>query len=175
LLKLYGLKVPNGFVASTLEEVCEVSRKVSYPAMVKAQVHATGRLKAGGIKTASNTMEVEDAARSLLGSSIRGFKVDKVLIEEKLDIMHEFYLGIIVNDSYRVRAQTLIFSVEGGVDIEEVASRSPEKIRSVAINPLSGFDVEDFKRELSTLQISSSIANMISDAAYRLFKLSKGL
>lgn len=173
LLKLYGLKVPNGFIASTLEEVCEVSRKVSYPAMVKAQVHATGRLKAGGIKTASNTMEVEDAARSLLGSSIRGFKVDKVLIEEKLDIMHEFYLGIIVNDSYRVRAQTLIFSVEGGVDIEEVASRSPEKIRSVAINPLSGFDVEDFKRELSTLQISSSIANMISDAAYRLFKLSK--
>ncbi|MEM2305811.1 MAG: ATP-grasp domain-containing protein, partial [Candidatus Methanomethylicia archaeon] len=173
LLKMYGVKIPNGFVASTFEEASEISRKVKYPAMVKAQIHITGRFKAGGIKIASSSLEVEEAARSLLESRIMGFKINKILIEEKLNVKHEFYLGIIINDSYRVRAQTLIFSIEGGIDIEEVASRSPERIRSIIINPLNGFDINNVKKELSTLQLSSNIVNMICDTAYKLFKLSK--
>ncbi|MEM1546334.1 MAG: ATP-grasp domain-containing protein [Candidatus Methanomethylicia archaeon] len=173
LLEMYGIKIPNGFVASTFEEASEVSFRVKYPVMVKAQIHITGRFKAGGIKIASNNLEVKETARSLLGSNIRGFKVDKILIEEKLDVKHEFYLGLIVNDSYRVRAQTLIFSIEGGVDIEEVASRSPEKIRSITINPISGFNIENVKKELSAFQLSDNIVNMVTDTACKLFKLSK--
>ena len=173
LLKLYDVKIPNGFIACTLEEANEISCRVRYPVMIKAQIHATGRFKAGGIKIALNSWEVKEAVRSLLGSSIKGFKVDKVLIEEKLDVKHEFYIGVIINDSYRVRAQTLIFSVEGGVDIEEVASKSPEKIRSIIINPLDGFNINNVRRELLTLKLNDNIVDMVCDTAYKLFKLSK--
>jgi succinyl-CoA synthetase beta subunit len=173
LIKPYGINVPRGFVASTVEEAIDVSRKVEYPVIVKAQVHVTGRFKAGGIKVALNDKEAEEAAKYLLGASIKGFRVDKILVEEKLNIKHEFYIGVVINDSYRVRAQTLIFSVEGGVDIEEIASRNPEKVVSIVIDPLSGIDIKHIKEKLLSLQVNDSLADAISNIAFKLFKFSK--
>lgn len=173
LIKSYGIKVPDGFIAESPEDAERISQGIGYPVMVKAQIHATGRFKAGGIKIALSSGEVKEAARSLLGASIKGLTVSKVLVEKKLNITREFYLGIIINDSYKVRAQTLIFSVEGGVDIEEVASRSPEKIVSLVINPIRGVSAEQVKGELLPLHISNGLAEMLSDTACRLFKLSR--
>lgn len=97
----------------------------------------TGCLKAGGIRFAENPNEAGKVAGEILGSEIKEFGVEKVLVEERLNIDKEYYAGIIVDDSYRVRAPVLMFSTEGGGDIEEVADRSPEKIARVTIDDSS--------------------------------------
>ena len=126
LLDSVRIQTPHGGVASTPEEAKSIAEDIGRPVVVKAQVWTTGRAKAGGIKFAQNPAEAEETARSLLGSEIRGLKVEKVLVEEKLDIDKEYYAGIIVDASRDVRAPVIIFSTEGGVDIEAVAESHPE-------------------------------------------------
>ncbi len=111
--------------------------------MVKSQIPSGKRFKAGGIRFAETPIEAEGAAATLLGAKIREFTVDEVLVEERLEIDKEFYAGIIVNDSHRAKGPVLMFSTEGGVDIETVAETSPEKISSVTIDVLSGVRIYD--------------------------------
>ena len=96
--------------------------------MIKAQIFATGRFKAGGIKFADNPDEAEKIAAELIGAEVKGMQVDRVLVEEKLDIDQEFYTGVIVDVSREVSGPVLIFSTAGGVDIEEAARETPEKV-----------------------------------------------
>ncbi len=134
LLKRLNIPVPRGGVAATSEGVRKIAEKLVKPVVIKAQVGITGRLQAGGIKFANNADEAEKVAQELLGKEIKGLEVQKVLVEEKLAIEDEFYAGVIVNDSYKVKGPTLMFSTKGGTGIEEIATQFPEQTISMNVD-----------------------------------------
>ena len=140
ILKIAKVPIPRGEVAATPEEVKKIAEKMGKPVVVKAQIWAGGRGKAGGIKVADTPEEAEKVAGAILGAVIKGIRVEKVLVEEKLDIAKEYYAGIIVDSSKDVRAPVLIFSTEGGMDIESVPE---EKIARMNIDVLRGLRFYD--------------------------------
>ncbi len=133
----HGIPIPVGKLATSPEKAREVARQIKAPVVVKAQVLVRGRGKAGGILSANSPAEAELSSRKLLGSEMKGVKVQSVLVEEKLSIHKELYFSITVDRSNR--SYVAIASSEGGVEIEETAVRSPEKIIKVTIDPLYGF------------------------------------
>lgn len=148
LLKKYGVTTPKGHVAFTVEEAVEAAKKLDNPVtVVKAQIHAGGRGKAGGVKIAKNLEEVEKYADEILGKTLfteqtgpEGKEVKRLLIEEGCDIAKEYYIGLVL-DSTTSRA-VMMASEEGGTEIEEVAAATPEKIFREVIDPgvgLAGF------------------------------------
>ncbi|MBI4233036.1 MAG: acetate--CoA ligase family protein, partial [Chloroflexi bacterium] len=143
LMSQYGIPVPKGGVASTPDEARQIAQGLGAGAVVKAQVHAGGRGKAGGIKLVSSPQEAEEAARSLLGKRLvthqtgpQGVPVRKVLVEEAAAVDRELYLGIVIDGASK--GPVVIASEAGGVEIEEVAAHSPEKILRVAPDPVLG-------------------------------------
>jgi succinyl-CoA synthetase beta subunit len=132
----FGILVPRGEVATTPAEARAIAERIGKPVVVKAQVLVGGRGKAGGIKLAQTPAEAEEVAGCILGMSIKGLKVKKVLVDPAADIRKELYLGFVLDRG--CRRVVAIASSEGGVDIEEVATRAPEKILSVAVDPCLG-------------------------------------
>ena len=173
LLKNLNISVPQGEVASTPAEAGRIAAKLAKTVVIKAQVGATGRFKAGGIKFAQNAVEAEKVAQELLGKEIKGLKVGKVLVEEKLPIEREFYTGVIVNDSCKIKGPVLMFSTQGGVDIEEVAAKFPEKVVSMNVDVLKGLTVEDIRNLVSKLDVSPSLVGRLSQAVYGLYQVFK--
>ncbi|MFX0198163.1 MAG: ATP-grasp domain-containing protein [Candidatus Hodarchaeota archaeon] len=171
LLKSAGIKIAAGDVASTREEARKISETIKKPVAIKAQVWTTGRFKAGGIRFASTTEDIESFASELLSTNIKGLKVEKVLIEEKLDIEKEFYVGVIVNDSFRIRSPVIIFSTEGGVDIEEVAEKSPNKIVSLTIDYIEGINPKIAREMVSKLNIESDLIDPLSNTITGLYNV----
>jgi succinyl-CoA synthetase beta subunit len=144
LFKRYDVPVPQGRVAFSPEEACEIAGTLGgYPVVVKAQIHAGGRGKGGGVKLAPSKADVKRLAGQIIGMNLvthqsgpEGRMVKKVLVEQGLNIAKELYLSIIVD---RARAKIAVMASEaGGMDIEEVAAKSPKKIVKVFINPLQG-------------------------------------
>jgi len=132
----FGLPVPAGRVATTSEEAVSLAREIGLPAMVKAQVLTGGRGKAGGVKFCRTDDEVRKHADAILGMDIKGHMVRKVLITGALDIAEEYYIGMLIDrNSKRV---LLMASAEGGVEIEQVAKETPEKIFKQPIDPRFG-------------------------------------
>ncbi len=136
LFKQYGIPVPDGFVCHSIEEAEAVVPDDNQLRVVKAQVHVGGRGKAGGVKLARTKSEAIENVIRILGMDIKGYKVEKVLIANAVDIEKEFYVGLI-NDR-NTKSVTLMASAEGGVEIEEVAKVSPEKIIKLSIDPVAG-------------------------------------
>ena len=132
----FGVPIPDGEVAETPKEARKIARKLGGPVVVKSQVLVGGRGKAGGIKVAQTPDEAEKNAAEILDLTIKGLPVRKVLIDQAADIQDEIYLGI-TNDR-SARKPVIMASSEGGVDIEEVASSTPEKIIQCHIDPLIG-------------------------------------
>jgi succinyl-CoA synthetase beta subunit len=132
----FGIPVPQGEVATTPAEARAVAERIGGPVVVKSQVLVGGRGKAGGIKLAKTSVEAEEVAGRILGMSIKGLTVKKVLIDPAADIRKELYLGFVLDRARR--RVVLMASSEGGVDIEEVAARAPEKILTVAVDPCMG-------------------------------------
>ena len=173
LLKNEGVTVPLGDVARTPRQAYEIASKIGKPVVIKAQIWATGRFKAGGIKFANNPSEAEKVTAELLGSEIKGFKVDRVLVEEKLDIAEEYYAGVIIDDSYKVKGPVAIFSIAGGVDIEEVAAKSPEKVVTTQVDFFKGLQLEDAKNMVSKFNLPPKIQDQVSEvicSLYRVFR-----
>jgi len=144
LLKRFGVAVPRGGVAYTADEAEKVAKELGGPVwVVKAQIHAGGRGKAGGVKVVKSLDDVKAATEKMLGMTLvthqtgpAGKEVKRVYIEEGCDIKRELYLGMLVDrGTGRV---TLMASTEGGMEIEEVAAHSPEKILKIAIDPATG-------------------------------------
>lgn len=144
LFKKYGVAVPNGAVAKTGEEARKIADGIgSYPVIVKAQIHAGGRGKGGGVKLAQSGNEVATLAQKIIGMRLttrqtgpKGQRVKKVLIEKGLDIKKELYLSFFPD---RNTAKVIIMVSEaGGMEIEEVAEKTPEKIIKVSVDPLLG-------------------------------------
>lgn len=144
LFKEYGLPVPNGQVAYSVEDARQVAQQLSTDKWVaKAQVHAGGRGKAGGVRVLSNLDDLDAYVRSLLGSRLVTYQTDAegqpvhaVLVEETCDIARELYLGAVVDRA--TRRVVVMASTEGGVEIETVAEATPEKILKITIDPLLG-------------------------------------
>lgn len=132
----HGVPIPIGKVAATADQAREIARELGGKVVVKSQVLTGGRGKAGGVKLANNPDEAEEVAGHILGMKIRGYKVRKVLIDEAVDIKDEIYLAILIDRSRR--RSMMMASAAGGVDIEQVAEETPEKIVRVHIDPLIG-------------------------------------
>lgn len=142
----YGIPVPQGEVAETPQEARAIAERIGGPVVVKAQVLVGGRGKAGGVKLAKTPEEAEEKAGQILGMDIKGLTVEKVLIDPAADIRQEIYLGAVLDRAARKVA--LMASAAGGVDIEEVAATTPEKIITVRVDPL--LDLTDYQsRELA--------------------------
>ncbi len=132
----YGIPVPRERVAATPAEAVQAATELGLPVVIKAQVLVGGRGKAGGVKRVTTAADVEPTAAAILGMEIKGLPVNKVLVAECADARAEYYVGIIVDRSRRV--PVLMASAAGGVEIEEVARVSPEKILKVPISPAVG-------------------------------------
>src|SRR5579875_3716313 len=132
ILARYGVPIQPGQVAHTPEEAEAIARKLGGPVVIKAQVYVGGRGKAGGIQIGDTPELAREAAAKVLGMNIKGLTVGKVLIEPKLSIKEEYYLGIILDR--KTQAPVVMVSTEGGIDIEEVAATAPEKIIKQAID-----------------------------------------
>ena len=167
------MSVPQGDVASTPAEAGIITRNLAKPVAIKAQVGATGRAQAGCIKFANNAAEAEEVARELLGMEIKELKVEKVLVEERLAIKEEFYASVIVNDSWKVKGPTLMFSTKGGTGIEEIAAQFPDKVTSMNVDILQGLRIEDTRDLLSKLGVSLSILEPLGKLVYGLYRVFK--
>ena len=165
----YGLLVPRGIVASTTQEAKEAFQNLNQPSMIKAQVLVAGRGKAGGIKPASNPDEAFEVAKTLLSMTIKGEKVAKVLVEQKLAGKHERYLSIVVDRSSR--CYTLLCSTEGGVDIEQIAIQSPEKIIRHKIEPLIGLQPFESRLVARRLGYSGKQMNQLTSVISKLYEI----
>ncbi len=137
LLVAHGIPVPMGEVATTPEEAEAIARRLGGTVVIKAQVHAGGRGKAGGVKLAKTPEEAREKAGQILGMQIKGLTVQKVLIAPAEDIASEAYVGIIMDRASK--APVWMVSAAGGIDIEEVAATEPEKITKMAVDPRYGF------------------------------------
>ncbi len=173
----YGIAVPQGRVVATAAEAESVAEGFGGRAVVKAQVHAGGRGKAGGVKVAQSAADAADAARGMLSASLvtnqtgpEGVPVNQVLVEELADIAKEMYLALTVD---RVeRCPVLLVSASGGMDIEEVAESSPESIHSEPIDPVLGlmpFQSRRIARRLGLEAGAAAAAPGLLSALYRVF------
>ncbi len=135
ILRRHGIRVPPGMVAESPEEAASAAEQIGKPVALKAQVLVSGRGKAGGILFADNPGEARTVAARLLGSSIKGTKVGSLLVEQKLDLAGQYYASITIDR--QARRYVVLASTDGGVDIEEVASGSPDRIARYWVDPLS--------------------------------------
>ncbi|MGH7831658.1 MAG: ADP-forming succinate--CoA ligase subunit beta [Candidatus Binatia bacterium] len=176
LLRRFGVPVPRGRVASTPEEAKAVARELGVPCVVKAQIHAGGRGKAGGIQRAENPDAAEKKAKELIGKRLvthqtgsEGRLVRHVLVEEVSSIAREFYLALLLDRS--ASRLSFIGSAEGGVEIEEVARRSPDKIRKEIIDPATGLLSFQCRRLARWLTFRNEQAGSLVSLMQNLFRL----
>jgi succinyl-CoA synthetase beta subunit len=177
LLKKYGVPVPEGGAAFNADEAVVVAKKLAgYPVVVKAQIHAGGRGKGGGVKLAQSTDEVQNVAREIIGMNLvthqtgkEGRLVKKVLVEQGLNIEKELYLSIIPD---RASAQIVVMASEaGGMDIEAVAAKTPERIIKVFINPLLGMQPYHCRAVAFGLNLSPAVMKPFVAMLKNLYRL----
>ena len=169
IARQYGVPVPDGILASTPQEAKAAFEKLNQPSMIKAQVLVAGRGKAGGIKPATNAEEAFEVSRSLLSMTIKGENVEKVLVEQRLASKHERYVSMVVDRSSR--CYTILCSTDGGIDIEQVADRSPEKIIRHKIDQLIG--LQDFESRIVAKELgySGKQMNQLASIINKLFQI----
>jgi succinyl-CoA synthetase beta subunit len=167
LFREYGIPVTEEATADTAEEARQTARKIGLPVVIKAQVLVGGRGKAGGVKIAKTLDEAETAAREILSLTVQSLPVSKVLVAKAEQIERETYVGLTVDRAKK--KITLMISAEGGVDIEELAVHSPEKILRAWADPFDGFD----KTELDTVLEKVFDRDLVSQARNTIMKLYK--
>ena len=139
----FDVPVPDGAMAKNIDKVVKIVELVGFPCVIKAQVHAGGRGKAGGVRVAKNIQEARQAAKEIIGMKLvskqtgpEGKRVSKVLVEQGVEIKNELYLAIVVDREKEM--PVIIASSEGGMEIEEVAAENPERIHKVHVHPVTG-------------------------------------
>lgn len=170
LFRKFGIPAPEGRVVQDAWETAAVVSEWGRPVVLKSQVLTGGRGKAGGIKSAATADEARDQVNHLLGMKIKSFPVERVLIEPKLDIVREYYLGITIDRANY--AIVIIGSAHGGVDIEETAERNPEAIIKLALDvdePLYGFDALTLAKLMGFREAQLKSAQEIIIALHKLF------
>lgn len=163
----YGIPIPRGEVAIDPAQAREIARNLGGKVVVKAQVLVGGRGKAGGIKLADDPDEAEVRADAILGMDIKGLTVGKVLVDQAADIRDELYLGLVIDRAQR--RVVMMGSSEGGVDIEEVAAATPEKIIRIAIDPCIGFRTYQALELAMALGVPKELTKSFADIASGLY------
>ena len=166
-LRAAGLEVPRGRAASSPEEAATIAEELGAPVVVKAQVHAGGRGKSGGLSMADTPAEAARAASSLLGREFKGAQVREVLVEERLSIVREFYASYTVNSARDARSPMLMFSAEGGVDIESVPE---DKLFRLMVSPTKGPDPEVLLDSLGRAGIAEAEQAALAEFLVGLFQ-----
>lgn len=177
LLRDYGVAVSKGRVAFSPKEAMAVAKEIgTVPIVVKAQIHAGGRGKAGGVKIVKTLDEVREVAADLIGKQLvthqtgpKGQEIKRLLVEEGIDIEKEFYIGLVVDRA--TDRVTLMGSAEGGVEIEEVAEHSPEKIFYEVIDPVVGLVPFQARRMAFNMEIPSNLVNKAVSFFLGLYKV----
>ena len=174
----YGVPVPKGGVATTPAEAKKIATELGGAVVIKAQVYAGGRGKAGGVKVVQNPAEAEQAAQKMIGmrlvthqTTAEGVPVHKVLVEEAMPIARELYLSIVIDSARRM--PVIMASEAGGMDIEQVAAKTPEKILKVYVDPAIGFQQFMGRRLAYDLNLAPEMikpAAQLIEGLYRLFK-----
>ncbi len=178
LLRKYGVVTPRGIPCFSLDEAVKAAHTLGGKVwVVKAQIHAGGRGKGGGVKVAKSVDEVRDSSAAILGMMLKthqtgaqGQKVRRLLIEEGADIRKELYLGMVVDR--QTQRVTIMASSEGGMDIEEVAAHTPEKIHKITVDPASGLadaEIDDLSRRIGIPAAALPQARDTLHALYRAF------
>src|ERR1700694_5126418 len=176
ILRKYGVATPRGVACFSVAEAEDASRKLGGKVwVVKAQIHAGGRGKGGGVKLARSIEEVREHASRILGMTLvthqtgpEGRLVKRLLVEEGADIRNELYVGMVVDRA--TQRVTLMASSEGGMDIEEVAASTPEKIHKVAIDPTAGLtdaQADEIARKVGVPAASAAQARKFIHGLYR--------
>ena len=167
ILREYGLRVSPGRVATTPEEAELIAREIGRPVVLKAQIPVAGRGKAGGILFASGPAEAAEMAARLIGSTIKESLVSQLLVEEALEIESEYYLSVTVDRV--VKRYAVLASTAGGVDIEQVALVSPERLARYWTDPASGFGEEKAREMLGQFDLSDDVAGELASVLATLF------
>ncbi|RKY83663.1 succinyl-CoA synthetase subunit beta [candidate division KSB1 bacterium] len=171
LLKEFNIPVPYGKLCSTPEEVKSAVKEIGKPVVLKAQVWTTGRAGIGGIKFANSPEEGEKLSKGIFGLNVKNFSVEKILVEEKLQINQEFYTGIIIDDN--LKAPVMIFSSKGGTGIEEIARKYPDKVVKKSIDIVEGLKDYEARNIIRKTGISGSLQMKISGILVKLFQVAK--
>lgn len=162
----HGIPVPEGILVTGAEGAVDIARKLGR-VVIKAQVLAGGRGKAGGVALAADPDEAKQAAQRILSLSIKGLPVKKILVEEYRKPEKELYLGITIDRS--ARCPIVMASTEGGIDIEEIARKYPEKIFRMHINPLTG--IQDYQARRLAYSLDREKSQLISDVIKKLYRV----
>jgi succinyl-CoA synthetase beta subunit len=168
VLQRAGIPIPDGRLATTPEEAESAAKAIGAPVAVKAQVHAGGRGKAGGVKVAKSPSDAKAAATAILGMEIKGLRVEKVYVERAADIASELYLGITLDRDRR--RPVVMLSTVGGMDIEEVASTSPERIAHGWPSPLLGLLAFEARSLAFAAGVAEAQREAVVDIARRLYR-----
>ena len=176
ILRQFGVPVPRGIPAFTVQEAVEAAQKLGGPVwVVKAQIHAGGRGKGGGVKVAKSIDQVKELAEQILGMQLKthqtgpeGQKVRRLYIEDGTDIQKEYYVSIVTDRASQKVA--VIASSEGGMDIEEVAHSTPEKIVTELVDPLTGLGQAQALKIANAVGLSGGSADQAADVLQKLYK-----
>ena len=163
----YGLPVSGFDVVTSARDARAAAEKRGGRVVVKAQVHVGGRGKAGGVKLARSADEAERYANDILGMDIKGLTVKKVVVAEAVDIDREYYIGIVVDRA--TKKPVFMLSSEGGVDIEEVARRTPERIHKFAVDPVAGLSEGEAAGLAAKIESDPRVASQVADAILKLY------
>ena len=168
ILQRAGIPIPDGRLATTPDEAEGAAKAIGAPVVVKAQVHAGGRGKAGGIKVAKSPSDAKAAASAILGMEIKGLRVEKVYVERAADVADELYLGITLDRDRR--RPVVMLSTVGGMDIEDVAVASPEKIARGWPSPLLGLLPFEARALVFAAGVAEAQREVVVDMARRLYR-----
>jgi succinyl-CoA synthetase beta subunit len=176
ILRQFGVPVPRGIPAFTVQEAVEAAQKLGGPVwVVKAQIHAGGRGKGGGVKVAKSIDQVKELAGQILGMQLKthqtgpeGQKVRRLYIEDGADIQKEYYVSVVTDRASQKVA--VIASSEGGMDIEEVAHKTPEKIITELVDPIAGLGQAQALKIAKAVGLSGGSADQAADVFQKLFK-----
>lgn len=169
VFKKHGIPTPKGYVVTSAKEAKEKADQIGLPVVVKAQLPVGGRGKAGGIVFADSSLQVFEVANELLGKKVQDLVISKLLIEEKIVILKEIYLGVTVDR--KSKQYVILASSEGGVEIEEVAKETPEKIVRHQVDPLLGLKSYHSNLVAKRLGFSGTKMSQFSSLLLKLYKL----
>jgi succinyl-CoA synthetase beta subunit len=169
LFARHGLKVSSGKAVTTVDDAALAAGEVGYPVVVKAQVLIGGRGKAGGVKLAADEAEVREHAGNILGMDIKGHVVRTLWIEHASDIASEYYASVLLDRS--AKQPLVMFSVEGGVDIEEVAEKTPQKLIRHHVDPLAGLTHEEGVQIAREGGADEDVLDGVADALVALYEV----
>jgi succinyl-CoA synthetase beta subunit len=169
LFARHGLRVSDGKAVTTIEDAIAAANEIGYPVVVKAQVLIGGRGKAGGVKLAADEAEAREHATNILGMDIHGHTVRTLWIEHASDIATEYYASVLLDRS--AKQPLVMFSVEGGVDIEEVAENTPEKLIRHHVDALDGLSREEAVQIATDGKADADVIDGVADALVALYEV----